>query len=137
MRCSYALKKWSSAKLSLNRDLSLNKLSLNRDCTVYQKWKESFANLFECVETPKDNIHKSLKIGVHTPNLVLIQIVLFETNFDKLPMFNLQVDSLRLEAKLLKLPNDWGRQTRLAGLRNGQGQKMGSTIWRTDQADKS
>ena len=27
-------KKWSSAKLSLNRDLSLNKVSLNRDCTV-------------------------------------------------------------------------------------------------------
>ena len=27
-------KKWSSAKLSLNRDLSLNKMSLNRDCTV-------------------------------------------------------------------------------------------------------
>ena len=34
MRCFYVLKKWSSAKLSLNRDLSLNKMSLNRDCTV-------------------------------------------------------------------------------------------------------
>ena len=34
MRCFYELKKWSSAKLSLNRDLSLNKMSLNRDCTV-------------------------------------------------------------------------------------------------------
>jgi hypothetical protein len=34
MRCFYVLKKWSSAKLSLNRDLSLNKVSLNRDCTV-------------------------------------------------------------------------------------------------------
>ena len=73
---------------------------------LYRKQKESFANLFERVEPTKDYIHKSLKIGVHTPNLVLIQIVLFETNFNKLPMFNLQVDSLRLEAKLLKLPND-------------------------------
>ena len=35
MRCFYVLKKWSSAKLSLNRDLSLNKMSLNRDCTVF------------------------------------------------------------------------------------------------------
>ena len=34
MRCFYVLKKWSSTKLSLNRDLSLNKMSLNRDCTV-------------------------------------------------------------------------------------------------------
>ena len=34
MRCFYVLKKWSFAKLSLNRDLSLNKVSLNRDCTV-------------------------------------------------------------------------------------------------------
>ena len=34
MRCFYVLKKWSSAKLSLNRDLSLNKMSLNRVCTV-------------------------------------------------------------------------------------------------------
>ena len=34
MRCFYVLKKWSSAKLSLNRDLSLNKMSLNRDCNV-------------------------------------------------------------------------------------------------------
>ena len=34
MRCFYVLKKWSSAKLSLNRDLSLNKMSLNWDCTV-------------------------------------------------------------------------------------------------------
>ena len=41
MRCFYVLKKWSSAKLSLNRDLSLNKMSLNRDCTVLlnvNKW---------------------------------------------------------------------------------------------------
>ena len=37
MRCFYVLKKWSSAKLSLNRDLSLNKVSLNRDCTVLCK----------------------------------------------------------------------------------------------------
>ena len=36
MRCFYVLKKWSSAKLSLNRDLSLNKMSLNQDCTVHQ-----------------------------------------------------------------------------------------------------
>ena len=35
MRCFYVLKKWSSAKLSLNPDLSLNKVSLNRDCTVH------------------------------------------------------------------------------------------------------
>ena len=35
MRCFYVLKKWFSAKLSLNRDLSLNKMSLNRDCTVH------------------------------------------------------------------------------------------------------
>ena len=35
MRCFYVLKKRSSAKLSLNRDLSLNKVSLNRDCTVF------------------------------------------------------------------------------------------------------
>ena len=34
MRCFYVLKKWSSAKLSLNRDFSLNKVSLNPDCTV-------------------------------------------------------------------------------------------------------
>ena len=34
MRCFYVVKKWSSANLSLNRDLSLNKMSLNRDCTV-------------------------------------------------------------------------------------------------------
>ena len=34
MRCFYVLKKWSSEKLSLNRDLSLNNMSLNRDCTV-------------------------------------------------------------------------------------------------------
>ena len=34
MRCLYVLKKWSSAKLSLNWYLSLNKMSLNRDCTV-------------------------------------------------------------------------------------------------------
>ena len=39
MRCFYVLKKWSSAKLSLNWDLSLNKVSLNRDCTVQcSKW---------------------------------------------------------------------------------------------------
>ena len=81
-------------------------LPVNFNFLLHRKRKESFANLFECVETPKDNIHKSLKIGVHTPNLVLIQIVLFETNFNKLPMFNLQVDSLRLEAKRLRLPND-------------------------------
>ena len=35
MRCFYVLEKWSSAKLSLNRDLSLNKMSLNRDCTGF------------------------------------------------------------------------------------------------------
>ena len=29
-------KKWSSAKLSLNRDLSLSKMLLNRECTVLQ-----------------------------------------------------------------------------------------------------
>ena len=34
MRCFYVLKKWSPTKLSLNRDLSLNKMSLNWDCTV-------------------------------------------------------------------------------------------------------
>ena len=34
MRCFYVLKKWSSAKLSLNWDLSLNKVSLNWDGTV-------------------------------------------------------------------------------------------------------
>ena len=37
MRCFYVLKKWSSAKLSLNRDLSLNKKSLNQDCTIPQQ----------------------------------------------------------------------------------------------------
>ena len=36
MRCFYVLKKWSSTKLSLNRDLSLNKMSLQRDCTVLE-----------------------------------------------------------------------------------------------------
>ena len=30
-----ALNFWSSAKMSLNRDLSLNKVSLNQDCTVF------------------------------------------------------------------------------------------------------
>ena len=39
MRCFYVLKKWSSAKLSLNRGLSLNKVSLNRDCTVCRSCK--------------------------------------------------------------------------------------------------
>ena len=35
MRCFSVVKKiWSSEKLSLNRDLSLNKVSLNWDCTV-------------------------------------------------------------------------------------------------------
>ena len=34
MRCFCVLKKWSSAKLSLNPDLSLNKMSLNWNCTV-------------------------------------------------------------------------------------------------------
>jgi hypothetical protein len=41
MQCTWPMgpseshwKKMSSAKLSLNRDLSLNKVSLNRDCTV-------------------------------------------------------------------------------------------------------
>ena len=34
MRCFYVLKNWSSAKVSLNRGLSLNKMSLNRGSTV-------------------------------------------------------------------------------------------------------
>ena len=38
MRCFYVLKKWSSAKLSLNWYLSLNKMSLNRDCTVNKSY---------------------------------------------------------------------------------------------------
>ena len=42
MRCFYVLKKWSSAKLSLNRDLSLKKMSLNRDCTVLQTLNEVY-----------------------------------------------------------------------------------------------
>ena len=51
MRCFYVLKKWSSAKLSLNWDLSLNKMSLNRDCTVlypkdYKNSNESDTFLF-------------------------------------------------------------------------------------------
>ena len=39
----YLRKKWTSAKLSLNRGLSLNKMSLNRDCTVFAiLWRGPF-----------------------------------------------------------------------------------------------
>ena len=55
MRCFYVLKKWSSSKLSLNRDLSLNKMSLNRDCTVlpqfwnYSWYAKGMINALHCV----------------------------------------------------------------------------------------
>ena len=50
MRCFYVLKKWSSTKLSLNCDLSLNKVSLNWDSTVcrFTEWPDiiNFQNNF-------------------------------------------------------------------------------------------
>ena len=57
MRCLYVLKKWSSEKLSVNRDLSLNKVSLNRDCTilhaiimVFTKLKENLVKIYNKVD---------------------------------------------------------------------------------------
>ena len=57
MRCFYVLKKWSSAKLSLNCDLSLNKVSLNRDCTVLSLSCAEFLFIlvFSCNDGPKIN----------------------------------------------------------------------------------
>ena len=42
-------KKWSSAKLSLNRDLSLNKVLLNRECTVVVLSKSPF--IYDFIQT--------------------------------------------------------------------------------------
>ena len=53
MRCFYVLKKWSFAKLSLNRDLSLNKMSLNRDCTVLSKNKRQILFFFQRTKQKK------------------------------------------------------------------------------------
>ena len=56
MRCFYVLKKWSSIKLSLNRDLSLNKVSLNRDCTVFHSILRIFSG----------HIMKAVSLGAST-----------------------------------------------------------------------
>ena len=62
MRCFYVLKKWSSAKLSLNRDLSLNKVSLNRDCTVLYSLN---SEIFKCLVIKSLSFEK-IPTYVHT-----------------------------------------------------------------------
>ena len=51
MRCFYVLKKRSPAKLSLNRDLSLDKVSLNQDCTVLRNQSVYYINLSKIMVT--------------------------------------------------------------------------------------
>ena len=53
MRCFYVVKKWSSAKLSLNRGLSLNKMSLNRECTVLMYYLGTESIDDECINGRK------------------------------------------------------------------------------------
>ena len=59
MRCFYVLKNWSSSKLSLNRDLSLNKMSLN-EIALYSllrffKFPYNFCGDFRRTCNPRDD----------------------------------------------------------------------------------
>ena len=64
MRCFYVLK-----KLSLNRDLSLNKMSLNRDCTVLITNSKHFPPLLIKPYWVYSKVQRKLPLTYSTKNL--------------------------------------------------------------------
>ena len=66
MRYFYVPKKWSSAKLSLNPDLSLNKMSLNWDCTVLKRGNVSIKSRagYDSVSTVANKVTKLMRQSV-------------------------------------------------------------------------
>ena len=101
MKCFYVLlKKWSSAKLSLNRDLSLNKVSLNRDCTVINFLKRRlFFNIYFCPWNSEKNTQ--LKVSHFSKNVKINSNVLAAKTAKKAEFRNTK--SLLLQNWVLRL----------------------------------
>ena len=93
MRCFYVLKKWSSAKLSLNRDLSLNKMSLNQDCTVL-----FIPAILFYVTKPRLNRFKPIFTQVRPWALFILQV-------PPAPLMVLGMDQIMMNVRLLPWPD--------------------------------